>query len=128
MQLFENEIIYSNIDPATVFWYWFTAFSFRPNKKITVTSQRILISTNWFGAESNFGGASYFYNEGDYNLDKGPMSNLIVSYSIGKSRFFGEYIKLIVGRGLIKPRIIISTNSAKRICEIIGESKLKTGS
>ena len=122
MQPLEGEIIYFSIDSATVLWYRILSFSLIWRKKITVTSKRIIVSFSWFGVESYRGGTSFFYNEHKGELSKRSRSILITKYTIGKSRFFGKYIKLTTGRGLIKPRVIIFTSYSDRIGEIISNT------
>ena len=125
IQLLEGETVCFEIPSAAilVYWkYWVPMFSLECRRKMAVTSKRIIFTGSWFGAQSYRGAASFFYSEYEYKIYKKPRSSLIGKYTVGKFRFFGDYIKITPCTGFIKPKFVIFTEYSRRIAEIINQA------
>jgi len=65
MKFLPEEILLMTLVPVKILMYvgWGLPSTYYWTKGIMVTNKRIIVSFQWFGYESFFGGYSYYYNE-----------------------------------------------------------------
>lgn len=120
-----KEQVLMSLYPAKILMYSWFGSSYYWTKGVIVTNKRIIISFQWFGYESFRRGISYYYNSGDYNIHRkslGLGASRIFNHSLGKGRFLGDFLKLIVTRKSGKVKIKIYTNRNKEIEQIIKQN------
>lgn len=104
----ERKILY--LKNVSILWYNWIIFRMIFNQKCIVTNKRIIF--RW--------PVSYFYDKRDYEKYR-TWGTFIMKYETGKGKFFGNYIKFMIG-GWWTTNIKIYTDKNKQIAKIIKNS------